>query len=234
MPSIGELVAERPQRGRLFESLGIDYCCTGRMSLEEACAKRGLNLDQVKQQLRAADSAETGTDEPDWTRVPLSQLADHIFATHHTRMRAELPRAERIVAKVASVHGHRHPELVRLHRAFEAFAAELLSHMHKEDAVLFPLIRHLDSGQAQKVAIDEPVRAMMAEHDEAGEALRQMRHLTDGFAPPADACSTYRVMLQTLREIEADLHVHVHKENNILFPRARALAGEATSHSSTN
>lgn len=228
-PTVGQLVAERPERGRLFERLGIDYCCCGRLSLDDACAKRGLNPDEVRAEILLVDSAPSATHEPDWNSAPLSQLADHITATHHRRMRAELPRAGALVSKVAAVHGERHAELAELARVFTEFARDLQAHMDKEDTVLFPRIRTLEAGTVpgRVLALDQPVRAMMAEHDDAGEALRVMRELTNGFTPPPDACGTYRVMLRALQEIESDMHIHVHKENNILFPRAIALAGTA-------
>src|SRR5262249_43101127 len=162
------------------------------------------------------------SNEPDWTREPLSRLADHIEATHHRLMRAELPRAVALVTKVARVHGERRPELVELKGVFDDFAEDLLAHMDREDSTLFPWIRALESpdGQTSRHGLDQPISAMMGDHDEAGQALQRIRELTSNFTPPLDACGTYRVMLATLREIEADMHTHVHKENNILFPRA--------------
>jgi regulator of cell morphogenesis and NO signaling len=221
-PTVGQLVAERPERGRLFEKLGIDYCCAGRVSLDEECAKRGLNPDDVRAQIQASDAGPTNSNEPDWPREPISRLADHIEATHHRLMQAELPRAVALVSKVARVHGDRRPELVELKAVFDDFAEDLLAHMDKEDSVLFPWIRALELGgsQASRRGLDQPIIAMMGDHDEAGKALQRIRELTSNFTPPLDACGTYRVMLATLREIEADMHTHLHKENNILFPRA--------------
>jgi regulator of cell morphogenesis and NO signaling len=225
MMTVGQLVAERPERGRLFERLGIDYCCAGRVTLDEACAKRGLDPANVRAQLKASYEGPVDTREPDWTKAPLTALADHIEATHHRFTRSELVRAAALVSKVARVHGDRHPELVELRRVFEEFAGELAVHMDKEESVLFPWVRALEAGRTagMGIALDQPVRAMMAEHDDAGRALARMRELTNGFTPPMDACGTFRVMLSTLREIETDMHLHVHKENNILFPRALAV-----------
>jgi regulator of cell morphogenesis and NO signaling len=229
--TVGQLVAERPERARVFERLGIDYCCGGRKPLEDVCAQRGLDPERVRAELNAADAGPARSDGPDWNTAPLSQLADNIQNTHHALMRAELPRAEALVKKVARAHGERHPELVELDRAFGPFAAEMSSHMVKEESVLFPWIRGLESGRAGQpgMQLSQPVRCLMADHDQAGQALQRMRELTGGFTPPADACGSYRVMLSTLAEIEADMHTHVHKENNILFPRALSLeaAGRA-------
>jgi regulator of cell morphogenesis and NO signaling len=225
--TVGQLVAERPERGRVFERLGIDYCCGGRKPLAAVCDERGLDVQHVVAQLNAADATPPANTEPDWTTVPLSQLADHVESAHHALMRRELPRVAALVHKVAGVHGGAHPELKELEQTFVRFANELATHMSKEESALFPWIRALERSAAQNArpgsALDEPVRMMMREHDDAGRALTSMRELTNGFAPPENACGTYRVMLASLRDIETDMHTHVHKENNILFPRAIAL-----------
>jgi regulator of cell morphogenesis and NO signaling len=225
--TVGQLVAERPERGRLFEKLGIDYCCGGRKPLRDACVQKGLDPDHVRAQLEAADALPSTSTDPDWTTAPLGKLADHITLKHHDLMRRELPRVSALVQKVARVHGDRHPELIELNRLFEEFSSELVEHMAREDSVLFPWIRALESDSVPsgppRGVLDQPIRRMMQDHDDAGVALARMRALTNGFTPPEDACGTYRVMLSGLREIEADMHVHVHKENNILFPRALVL-----------
>ncbi len=226
-PTVGQLVAERPERGRIFERLGIDYCCGGRKSLAAACAERGLDLSMVRSQLADADAAPREGGEPDWTTATLTSLADHIQAVHHGFMARELPRVGALVRKVAGVHSGSHPELTRLQEVFAEFSRELLAHMSTEETSLFPWIRALESGATQNPApagpLDEPVRRMMREHDDAGLALAKMRELTHGYVPPNNACGSYRVMLSGLADIEADMHLHVHKENNILFPRALAL-----------
>ena len=230
--TIGQLVAERPERGRLFEQLGIDYCCGGGKTLDEACAKRGLSLENVRAQLEAIDATPVVASGPDWNTAPLSQLADHIETTHHAFVRTELPRVRALVRKVAAVHGDRCPEMIELDQTFAAFERELAEHMVKEETILFPWIRSLESGTARPplpgMSIDRPVACLMHEHDDAGEALAKMSRLTNGFSPPLDACGTWRVMLSSLKGIETDMHVHVHKENSILFPRAVAL--EASHH----
>ncbi len=225
--TVGQLVAERPERGRVFERLGIDYCCGGRKPLAAVCADRGLDVQQVVAQLDAADATPASSADPDWTTVPLSQLADHIESVHHAFMRRELPRMAALVHKVAGVHAAAHPDLKELEETFVRFAGDLGIHMSTEESALFPWIRSLEPGPTHgarsNATLDEPVRMMMREHDDAGRALARLRELTNGFTPPDNACGTYRVMLSGLRDIEADMHTHVHKENNILFPRALAL-----------
>lgn len=221
--TIGGLVAEQPGRARVFERLGIDYCCAGRKPLLDACAARGLDAGDVVRALEAEDARGAGS-ETDWTREPASALADHIEATHHAYLRAELPRLEAMIAKVVKAHGARHPELAALQGVFAGCRAELADHMEKEERVLFPWVRRLEAGKAGSGyppwSVARPVACMEHEHEAVGRALERMRELTGGYRPPEGACTTYRAMLHALAELEADTHRHVHKENSILFPRA--------------
>ena len=220
--TVGQLVAERPSRARVFEKFGIDYCCGGRKLLEQACRDRAVDVKAVLDELRRND--ERRAPERDWAALGLTRLADHIEQTHHGYLRQELPRLDFLTHKVAAAHGQRHPELVRLRDVFAGFKGDLLNHMQKEELVLFPLCRRLEAGEvaatASGVGLQRPVDVLTDEHDHAGEALAEMRRLTNGFAPPADACNTYRALLDSLKELEADMHQHVHLENNVLFPAA--------------
>lgn len=227
-PSVGEMVAERPGRSRVFEELGIDYCCGGKLSLAEACAHRGLQPDAVRRRL---DETDTGgePDGTDWRTAPLADLCGHIVVTHHDFLRRELPRLRGLLGKLARVHGDRHPELRDVFAVFDPFADELTEHMAKEEQVLFPLITWTESGDVPPTPfVLQPIAVMEAEHDDAGRALAEMRRLTGGYAVPADGCNTYRAAMAGLAEVEADMHVHVHKENNILFPRAARLVADAS------
>ncbi len=225
--TVGQLVVERPSRARVFERFGIDFCCGGKIPLGEACAKRELDTEKVVGALEEADSTVGDTDEPDWTRAALSELIAHILERHHAYLRVELPRLAQIVAKVHAVHGERHPELADVHQTYDALRAELESHMMKEEQILFPLIEAMEATGSIEGghcgSVNNPISMMEHEHESAGTALARMRSLTGGFVPPEGACNTYRVMLDGLSELEADLHRHIHKENNILFPRASEL-----------
>lgn len=230
--TVGELVVERPQRSRVFEKYGIDYCCGGKRSLEEACQRKGVDLNQVITQLDAADSAaDVSKAGIDPGKMTLTELADHIENTHHAYLRTELPRLTQLVEKVARAHGERDPRLVQVQEVFGPFRDEMMMHMHKEDQILFPLIRALESGEASGPShcgsVANPIHQMEAEHDDAGHALEMMRSLTDGFTPPEIACNTHRAMLDGLAFLERDMHTHVHKENSILFPRAIDLESQA-------
>lgn len=223
--TVGEWVVDRPSRSRTFEKLGIDYCCGGRQRLAEVCREKGLAIEEVIETLTSADGGDAG--QTDWSRAPLTELCDHIVATHHAYLNSELPRLQGIVGKVARVHGERHPEMTEIRAVFENLKSELESHMDKEEQVLFPMVRRME--QATELpgfhcgSITNPIRVMEAEHDGAGDALAALRRLTADYGTPVDACNTWRAMADGLHQLEQDLHVHIHKENNILFPRAIAL-----------
>ncbi len=219
--TLGQLVADRPARSRVFDKLGIDFCCGGKKSLDEACRDKGLDPQSVLQVLLASEdvaAGPTGGGLVDAARMSLTELCDHVEQTHHAYLKDELPRLHAMARKVASVHGERCPWMRDVLEIFEPFMEEMIHHMEKEEGLLFPLIRELEAGADADVA--GPIRAMEQEHDEAGDALARMRALTDDFTPPLGACNTFRATLDALAELESDMHQHVHKENNVLFPRA--------------
>jgi regulator of cell morphogenesis and NO signaling len=222
--TVGQWVARYPELSRVFESLKIDYCCGGGVALGEACQGRNLEPESVLARIHEAIAASSSRDETDWTQAPLAALCDNIERTHHAYLKDELPRLAAIVAKVAAVHGDRHPELHEVKQTFAELRAELEPHMFKEERILFPAIRQLERASSALAfpfgTVANPIRMMEFEHDHAGDALERMRVLTSDYQPPEGACNTYRAMLDGLRQLEQDMHIHVHKENNILFPRA--------------
>lgn len=230
--TVGELVAERPARARVFESYGIDYCCGGKRLLLEACATQGVDAAVVLAALAVADQ-EPRVERRDWTQAPLSELATHIVETHHAYLRTELPRLSGLFERVVRAHAARHPEVSAAAGVFEALREELEQHMNKEEQILFPIIDRLEAGLATAAdhcgSVDNPIRQMEHEHDEAGVALSKLRALTGDYVPPADACNTYRALLDSLERFERDMHTHIHKENNILFPRAAAVERQLVS-----
>lgn len=213
--TVADLVIEVPARARVFERLGIDYCCAGKRSLAQACARKGADPAVVAAELETATG--TGAAESvDWTAVPLADLCDHIVAAHHDRMRTELPRLSTLLEKVERAHGSGRPEFAALRTTFESMRAELEAHMAQEEAEIFPACRAgsgLDPAAAHELE---------HEHEATGAALERMRELTHGFDPAHALCNTHRATLDGLRELELDVHQHVHEENNILFPRALA------------
>ncbi len=219
--TIGQLVTERPSRSRVFEKLGIDYCCGGKKSIAEVCEKKQIDPATLIDVLDA-EAADAPEDGPNVSDMALSDLADHIVATHHAYLRTELPRLGKMAQRVAKVHGDKDDRLQAVSQTFDAFTAELDSHMAKEENVLFPAIRLVDRADQMPSLpfgrVANPIHCMEQEHDNAGAALERMRTLTDGFTPPDWACNTYRALLDGLHELELDMHQHVHKENNVLFP----------------
>ena len=221
----GELAAENPATARVFEKLGIDYCCGGAHTLEQACRAAGVTPEQVNAQLETA--APVPQDVP-WAKEPLADLVAHIRNTHHQYTRTEITRLRPLFDKVCSVHGERHPELPRMRAIFADLAQELTTHMMKEEMVLFPYIVRMEEAMVENSivlpgpfgSVRNPVAMMMHEHDGAGQALADLHAASSGYQPPADACASYRSLYQALAEFEADLHQHIHLENNILFPRA--------------
>jgi regulator of cell morphogenesis and NO signaling len=227
--TVGSLVTQRPGRARLFEKLGIDYCCGGKISLQDACNAKHLNLNEVVASVEAVDRAPAST-ELDVTKMSLGELVDHIEQTHHRYLKTELPRLMPLVEKIASRHSDKNAKLPQLPVIFAAFRSELESQMVKEEQILFPWIRQIDRNQIASAgcggSIENPIRVMELEHQHAGDALALMRHITDDFSTPSNACNTYRAVMHALNELESDMHQHVHKENNVLFPRAVLAAGD--------
>ena len=225
--TVGRIAAEFPASVRVFEKYGIDFCCGGKLPVSQACASR--NLDATRLLAEVGQALETpGTDGTDWFAAPLPQLVDHILNTHHLYMKAQLPVVEARLAKVLNAHGERHGAVLRdVSRVYAAMKEELDGHLAKEEMVLFPLVKALaggaPAGSFHCGSVKNPIRVMWMEHESAGEALREMRELTAGYALPADACNTFRVLYFELQDMERDLHRHIHLENNILFPRAIAL-----------
>lgn len=225
--TIREIAVENPAATRVFERFGLDYCCGGHKPLAEACADAKLSMDDVVRSLEQATPAPATS--RDWKAVSLTDLTNHIVDTHHAYVKSESPRIAALLAKVVRVHGENHPELLKVQESFLSLANELESHMMKEEQMLFPYIIQLDggyAGQSRFGTVRNPIHMMMMEHDNAGTLLRQIREASADFAAPPDACVSYQTLYRALPEFEADLHQHIHLENNILFPRTIALEAE--------
>jgi regulator of cell morphogenesis and NO signaling len=234
--TVAQWVAAHPQAGRVFEELQIDYCCGGRVALSTACGKKSLDAAKVVERLTQVIRDPQQPSDENWLQASLTSLCDHIEQTHHAYLRRELPRLTGLVDKVTTAHSEKHAELQELQQVYAALRAELEPHMFKEEQILFPAIRHIEASENRPQfpigTLANPIHMMEHEHDTAGNALARIRELTKGFQPPGDACNTFRVMLDSLRQLEADLHQHIHKENNILFPRAQDLEAKLNSGAS--
>jgi len=218
--TVGELVAARPGRSRIFEIYGIDFCCGGGRTLREACKGKGVSLDAVVEQLEA-ETAGKPAPVHNPAELPLHELCSYIVETHHGYLRRELPRLHAMSARVAQVHGSHTPALKEVFEVFTGLEQELTNHIFKEEQILFPAIAAISRGESEPMMLDGPISCMIHEHDDAGTALARLRALTDGFQPPADACNTYRALFAGLHELEEDLHRHIHLENSVLFPASR-------------
>lgn len=227
--TVREVAIQLPQSTRLFEKLKIDYCCGGNRLLTEACTSAGLEIKDVIGMLQAETETDTSGNGPrDFQDASLTELALHILDTHHVFTKEEMTRLEALIKKVISAHGQNHPELHKVGALFDALCADLKPHMFKEEQVLFPHILGLDQSDAQHRpapfapfgTVNNPVRMMMMEHDNAGEILRELRSTTSDYKVPEDGCISYHTLYEALEAFERDLHQHIHLENNILFPRA--------------
>jgi len=226
---IGQLVVDRPDRARLFERLELDYCYAGTQSLDEACRSAGIDTEDALVQLAVDDLTPTDIGVFDPARLTLSGLTDHIEATHHAYLREQLPRLDHMFEQVVKVHGGDYPWLHKLQWIFSILAAELEMHIMKEEQILFPMVCQLETAVSLPDfycgGIGNPIAAMRNDHDTAGRDLASLRQLSGGFTAPDDASNIFRALLAGLAELEADLHQHIHKENNILFARASEAEG---------
>ncbi len=223
--TVRELVSANPGAAWILEQFGIDYCCGGEKSLAEACSTAKVKMDEVAE---ALDRPQAQSTERDWQEASLGELARYIVEKHHGFTRQEIQRLQPLIAKVVNVHWANHIELEQIQTLFRGLAQEMTMHMMKEEHMLFPYIEQLEMAVNRGCqpapprfgTVQNPVRMMMMEHDSAEQVLRNMREVANGYSLPEDACLSYRMLYSALQEFEADLHQHIHLENNILFPRA--------------
>lgn len=226
--SVAEIAASLPASVRVFQRHGVDFCCGGKKPLGVVCEEQGLSFAELAEAIERA-AAIPALDPQDWTGAPLHLLIDHIVSTYHDVLREELPRLETLAARVLRVHGGREPgRLGRIEAIVAELSADLNEHMRKEELVLFRMIRAIEAKSVTGGrGISAPIRVMEWEHDRAGELLAELRSITGGFEAPRWACETLRALYHGLAELEASMHMHVHLENNVLFPRALQLASGA-------
>jgi regulator of cell morphogenesis and NO signaling len=225
--TLGQIAAKDLRKAQIFKKYGLDFCCGGKKTVKQACAEKGLDATKIEQELQQADKVPASRPLPytDWS---LDFLADYIVNTHHSYVIKTLPDLRSYAAKVKKVHGDHHPELIRIHELVEAINAELTSHLVKEEKVLFPYIKALvaanNNTQPLQAAhfgtVQNPINMMEMEHEAVGENLAEIRELSNNYSLPEDACASYSLLYRLLEEFEEDLHLHIHLENNILFPKA--------------
>ena len=229
--TIRDIATTLPASTRIFEKLKIDYCCGGDKPLSEACKTADIDIDKLTAMLNDISKADASNETLDFQNSTASELIDYILEKHHAYTKEEMARLELLVDKVVSVHGKNHSELLGLRDLMNRLFADLKQHLFKEEQILFPYIvatekSLLEKGPAPfapfgKVA--NPISMMLTEHDTAGELLREMRKVSSGYQVPSDACISYKTMYEAFEALEADLHQHIHLENNLLFLKAAAL-----------
>lgn len=230
---IGELVAEDYRTAPVFKAYGIDFCCKGNRSIRDACERQEADMEALLRNLNRVVQEQNGH-APDYRTWPLDLLVDYITKKHHRYVASRIEEIMPFLSKVVRVHGGSHPELPEVGELFAASAMELSAHMQKEEHILFPFIKNLEMARQNRTEISRPhfgtvgnpIEMMKHEHTAEGDRFRRISELTAGYNPPEDACNTYRVTYALLREFEADLHEHIHLENNILFPKAMELEKE--------
>jgi regulator of cell morphogenesis and NO signaling len=224
--TVRDLAVELPGATRVFERLGIDYCCDANQQLNDACAEAGITTQEVIDLIE--NQSQSATEEPNFRNTTATELIKYIVDKHHSFTKTELERLRLLIDKVCEVHGKNHAALSRVRSVFKTLSAELKPHMMKEECVLFPYIIKLEEAEKNNHPVStppfrtvaHPVAMMNVEHEGAGYLLKQMRQITSNYSVPADACTSYQTLYQALEAFEKDLHQHVHLESNILFPRA--------------
>jgi regulator of cell morphogenesis and NO signaling len=225
--TLGQIAANDLRKAQIFKKYGLDFCCGGKKTVKEACAEKGLDVTKVEQELQQADRLPASRPLP-YNEWNLDFLADYIVNTHHSYVRKTLPDIVTYAAKVHKVHGDRHPELKQIHELVDEVNAELTGHMVKEERVLFPYVKELVNARSgagalhasQLGSVQNPINMMEMEHELVGKNLDEIRKLSNNYQLPEDACASYSLLYRMLDEFEEDLHLHIHLENNILFPKA--------------
>ncbi len=225
--TLGQIVATDLRKAQIFKKYGLDFCCGGKKTVKQACAEKGLDVTKIEQELQQADKIPLSRPLPygDWS---LDFLSDYIVNTHHSYVNKNLPDIKAFAEKVMKVHGAQHPELVRINQLVQEIYAELTAHMAKEEKVLFPYIKELVAANKNTTplhaphfgSVQTPINMMEMEHELVGKNLEEIRILSSNYLLPQDACASYSLLYRLLDEFEEDLHLHIHLENNILFPKA--------------
>jgi len=219
--SIGSLVAKAPEYASIFEKLGLDYCCKGNRTLKEACDEKQLNVIEV---LGALKHLQTSDIAANWDRMSIKEIVEHIVSTYHTYAKQELQRISQLLEKLNAKHGQKYPYILELQNVFANMKNSLLDHMNEEEQIVFPLMLNLAVNKSlYQEEASKYLDALDNDHLETGKALEKIKKLTHDYTPPADACMTHIVMLDSLERLERNLHEHIHKENQILFPRAKTM-----------
>ena len=220
LSTVAELAIAMPRAIPVLQRLRIDYCCNGAQTIDEACATAGIHPEKL---MELVDAEPASAVAQSWNDVSCTEIIRFVIDTHHAYTRQSVETLQWMSAKVANRHGEAHPELVKLARLVGELCDDLLPHMMKEEQILFPYVEQMEAGESPMPFFGtarNPIRMMMLEHETVGEKLVEMRSVTNDYALPEGACTTFTAYFNLLQELENDLHNHIHLENNILFPRS--------------
>jgi regulator of cell morphogenesis and NO signaling len=224
---IGEIVTIDIKTAVIFEKYGLDFCCGGGQTLEQACISKGVDIEVIISDINKLSNKDMTLQ--DFESMPLDELVDYIKKTHHKYIYENAQPSAEFIQKVANVHGERHPETIEIAKLYIDLLDELHQHMMKEEQILFPYIRRMVQEPTNNGAfINGPISVMETEHDEAGIILKKISKLSNDYEAPADGCNTYKAAYSSIKAMQEDIHLHIHLENNILFPKARKLEEQIT------
>lgn len=211
--TVGSIVSELPAAAGVFKTYGIDYCCGGQRLLSKAVEEQNIDISEVEERLDSEFAkAQRSKNIVDFRAVSHEELSSYIELKHHAYLREALPQISGVFSAVLKAHGKNHPELFDLYKVFSGLRGDLEQHLIKEETMLFPAI-----GDAISSETRELTRIIKEEHEQAGKALKELRHISNDYTLPQDACPTYQKLFTLLEDLEGDLHQHVHLENNILL-----------------
>tara|TARA_Y100000310_G_scaffold247993_1_gene253767 strand:- start:1272 stop:1976 length:705 start_codon:yes stop_codon:yes gene_type:complete len=218
--TVGEMVVNDGRVATVFNKFGLDFCCNGHQTLEAACASKGINLQEIVDDIELLMKNDSNPDRS-FNDMSLDKLIEHIYDKHHQYIYKNCPAISKFINKVANVHGKNHPETVEIAKMFDELQLELEQHLFKEEHILFPYVKGMVlEDKCPGSFVNGPISVMMEEHDNAGRILEVLRRISNNYKPPKDACNTFRAAYVNLQALDEDLHMHIHLENNILFPKA--------------
>lgn len=229
--TLGEIAAKDLRKAEVFKKYGLDFCCGGKKTVKEACAEKGIDVTKVENELLHTDNLPVGGRALPFNDWNLSFLADYIVNTHHSYVKKVIPDLQAYSEKVTKVHGRQHPELIEINKRVNDVCEEMAPHVIKEEKILFPFIKQLEAASNKELELDNgffksvqsPIDMMVHDHEIVGKKMEEIRELSKNYTLPEDACASYSFLFKSLDEFENDLHIHVHLENNILFPKALAM-----------
>lgn len=221
---IGEIVSRFPNAADIFKEYKVDFCCGGDRPLIEAIREEGIKESELLERINTEYDkikSDPYSKDRDWMQAPFDELVDQIVNVHHAYLYENLPKISELTTKILRVHGEKHPELSKVHKLFHTIKMELEAHLIEEETIQYPAIKEYlrSNNEIDLAKAINIINQLQDEHTGAGNILKELRQITNDYEVPANACTTYRLTYDKLKEMEADIFKHIHLENNILFPR---------------